>query len=184
MTQASQQALQGLRDLSMLKWYAIPLLAIVFYIYAIEIKRARGSGNWDAVFSGLTLFGMDFFNETWNGWVLQLSGRSAVWTTPGDTALRTAVGWNIEIIFMFLILGMIYYHSLFSKPEIRNFRHTEPMGYRRRIFGFLRIHRGAFEHRGTAGVGIPVVESIFRRGVVDLPLRLFSFLSGYHFHVE
>jgi hypothetical protein len=63
----------------MLKWYFIPLLA------------------------GLTLFGMDFFNETWIGWVLVLSGRSAFWTASGGTALRTLVGWNIEIMFIFAI---------------------------------------------------------------------------------
>ena len=31
---------------------AIPLLAIVFYIYSVEIKKARRSGNWDAVPTG------------------------------------------------------------------------------------------------------------------------------------
>jgi hypothetical protein len=31
-TPASQMALDGLRDLTTLKWYVIPLLAIVFYI--------------------------------------------------------------------------------------------------------------------------------------------------------
>ncbi len=39
-------------------------------------------------FAGLTIFGMDFFNETWNGWVMKLSDYSALWTTPGPTALR------------------------------------------------------------------------------------------------
>jgi hypothetical protein len=117
MSPASLQALQGLRDLSMIKWYAIPLLALVFYIYVIEIKKARESKNWDAVLAGLTLFGMDFINETWNGWVLHLSQRSAFWTTPGDTALRTLVGWNIEIMFMFAVVGIIYYHSLLPKKE-------------------------------------------------------------------
>ncbi len=33
MTEASLQALSTLRDLTMLKWYVIPLLAIVIYIY-------------------------------------------------------------------------------------------------------------------------------------------------------
>ncbi len=60
----------------------------------------------------MTIFGVDFFNETWNGWVLNITGRSAFWTTPGDTALRTMVGWNIEIMFMFLLVGIIYYHTL------------------------------------------------------------------------
>ena len=112
MTQATMQALQGLRDLSMVKWYVIPLLAIVLYIYAREIKEARKTANWNAVFAGLTIFGVDFFNETWNGWVMHLTQRSAFWTTPGDTALRTMVGWNIEIMFMFLLVGIIYYHTL------------------------------------------------------------------------
>jgi hypothetical protein len=117
MTQASITALAGLWDFTMIKWYAVPLLAIVFYIYAREVKDARRSGNWDAVLAGLTLFGMDFFNETWNGWVLVLTGRSAFWTTPGDTALRTMVGWNIEIMFMFALSGLIYYHTLDDDPK-------------------------------------------------------------------
>ncbi|NOX85384.1 MAG: hypothetical protein GXO86_05390, partial [Chlorobi bacterium] len=96
----------------MLKWYVIPLLAIVIYIYAKEIKEGRKTGNFDAVFAGLTIFGIDFFNETWNGWVLVLTDRSAFWTTPGDTALRTMVGWNIEIMFMFLLAGIAWYHTL------------------------------------------------------------------------
>jgi len=112
MTPASEMALQNLRDLTTLKWYVIPLLAIVFYIYTSEIKKARKSGNWDAIFAGLTLFGVDFINETWNGWVFHLTQRSAMWTAPGDTALRTMVGWNIEIMFMFLLSGIIYYNTL------------------------------------------------------------------------
>jgi len=111
-TPASQRALQGLRDLSTIEWYVIPLLAIVLYIYTFEIKKARGSGNWNAVFAGLTVFGMDFINETWNGWVFYLTQHSALWTTPGKTALRTMVGWNIEIMFMFAISGIIYYNTL------------------------------------------------------------------------
>ncbi|KPA10014.1 conserved hypothetical protein, membrane [Candidatus Magnetomorum sp. HK-1] len=112
MTEATQNALIGLRDFSMLKWYVVPMLSFVFYIYTREIKEARKSGNWNAVFAGATIFGVDFFNETWNSWVMVLSGRSAFWTVPGDTALRTMVGWNIEIMFMFSIMGIIYYHTL------------------------------------------------------------------------
>ncbi len=117
MTEASRMALVGLRDLTTLKWYVIPLLAIVFYIYAKEINKARSSGNWDPIFAGLTLFGMDFINETWNGWVFAITQRSAMWTTPGDTALRTLVGWNIEIMFMFAIAGIIYYYTITPNPK-------------------------------------------------------------------
>ncbi len=95
----------------------IPLLAILFYIYIKEVKQARLSGNWDAVISGLTVFGMDFINETWNGWVFHLTQRSAFWTAPGPTALRTMVGWNIEIMFMFAISGIVFYHSFSEDPK-------------------------------------------------------------------
>ncbi len=118
-TQASQAALNGLWDLTMIKWYVIPLLAIVIYIYVTEMKKARETGNWNAIFAGLTVFGMDFFNETWNGWVFHFTNHSAFWTTPGDTALRTMIGWNIEIMFMFAISGIIYYHTLAEKKEER-----------------------------------------------------------------
>jgi hypothetical protein len=111
-TPASQMALEGLRDLSTLKWYVIPLLAIIFYIYTNEIKKARNMGNWNAIYAGLTVFGMDFFNETWNGWVFHFTQHSAFWTTPGETALRTMMGWNIEIMFMFAVSGIIYYNTL------------------------------------------------------------------------
>jgi len=117
LTEASQKALEGLRDLHTLKWYAIPLLALVAYIYAREVKRSRETGNWDPLLAALLVFGCDFFNETWNGWVFHLSKRSAVWTTPGDTAYRMTVGWNIEIIFTFLLLGLAYYHSLLPDKE-------------------------------------------------------------------
>jgi hypothetical protein len=60
---------------------------------------------------------MDFFNETWNGWVMVLTERSAFWTAPGPTALRTMVGWNIEIMFMFAIAGIIYYNSLSGEED-------------------------------------------------------------------
>ena len=116
-TEASLQALEGLRDLSTLKWYVIPLLAIVLYIYTIEIKKARESGNWNVVYSGLALFGMDFINETWNGWVYHLTQHSAFWTTPGETALRIMMGWNVEIVFMFLISGIVFANAL---PEDKN----------------------------------------------------------------
>ena len=37
MTDASLGALEHLRDFSMLKWYVIPLLAIVLFIYAVPV---------------------------------------------------------------------------------------------------------------------------------------------------
>ena len=127
MTDASLKALQGLRDFSTLKWYVIPLLAVVLFIYAAEVRKARARRNWDPVLAGLTLLGMDFFNETWNGWALAISGRSAFWTTPGDTAFRTMVGWNIEIMFMFAIAGIVFY-SLCPETARNVFSGSPPGG--------------------------------------------------------
>jgi hypothetical protein len=116
-TKASEQALDGLRDLTTLKWYVIPLLAIVLYIYFTELKKARKNRNFDAIYAGLTLFGMDFINETWNGMIFHITQYSAFWTTPGETGLRVMVGWNIEIIFMFAIAGIVFYNSLPEDPK-------------------------------------------------------------------
>ena len=107
-TQDTIDALTNIRDLSTMKWYIIPLLAIVFYIYAIEFKKARKTNEWRYVVCGLTVFAMDFFNETWNGWVCWFTNEHAFWTTQGETALRIMVGWNIEIIFMFLLNGIVF----------------------------------------------------------------------------
>ena len=58
MTEASQQALEGMRDLTTMEWYVIPLMALVFYVYTFEMQRAKRSGNWNAIYAGLTIFGM------------------------------------------------------------------------------------------------------------------------------
>ena len=72
-TQASIDALNNLRVLnSELGWYVIPLLALVLYIYGVEIKKARETGNWSTVFAGLTILGLDLINEIWNGTFLPL----------------------------------------------------------------------------------------------------------------
>ena len=61
-TESAQQALSQLRDPSNFQWYVIPLLVIVLYIYHDQIGRK----NYSVVFAGLALWGMDWFNETWN----------------------------------------------------------------------------------------------------------------------
>ena len=119
MTESAQQALVGLRDFTTLEWYVIPLLALVFYVYVVELRSSRSTGNWDAVIAGVTLFAADFVNESLNGWIFALSGYSALWLAPGPTALRTMVGWNIEIMFMFAIAGILYYKSIDEDPRAR-----------------------------------------------------------------
>ena len=104
MTEASRQALEILRDTSLFQWYVVPLFALAVYVYAVEIERR----NWSIVLAGLAFFGMDLFNETWNALVLHFTDRSAVWTTPGDTAYLILVGLTIEISFMFAVAGVAF----------------------------------------------------------------------------
>jgi hypothetical protein len=115
MTEASQQALRILRDESLFQWYLIPLFAFVVYVYAVEIERR----NWSAIFAGLAFYGMDLFNETWNALVLHFTDRSAVWTTPGDTAYLIFVGLTIEISAMFAVAGVIFTKMLPADKNLK-----------------------------------------------------------------
>lgn len=115
MTEASEQALRILRDESLFQWYLIPLFAFVVYVYAVEVERR----NWSGVFAGLAFYGMDLFNETWNALVLHFTDRSAVWTTPDDTAYLIFVGLTIEISAMFAIAGVVFTKMLPADKSLR-----------------------------------------------------------------
>lgn len=106
-TEEARQALDNLRDSGNFQWYVIPLLLIVMYIYAKEIKSAQETGNWNIVITGLAFFGMDLFNEIWNSLVFHFTQDAAFWMTPSDSAYIIMIGWNIEIAFMFAISGII-----------------------------------------------------------------------------
>lgn len=51
MTDHARVALDLLRDSSQFKWYVIPLLLVVIYVYATEVERR----NWNVLFAGLAL---------------------------------------------------------------------------------------------------------------------------------
>ena len=117
-TAASLEALSKLRQLNPVTgWYVVTLLVIVLYIYGVEIKKARETKNWNTIFAGLTLLGLDLINEIWNGLVFAFSNYSAFWTTPGASAYIILIGWNIEIAFMFSIGGIVFAKFL---PEDKN----------------------------------------------------------------
>jgi len=117
-TDASLEALSNLRQLNPLTgWYIIPILAIVLYIYGVEIKKARETKNWNTVFAGLTVLGLDLINEIWNALVFAFSNYSAFWTTPSASAYIILIGWNLEIAFMFSIAGITFAKFL---PDDKN----------------------------------------------------------------
>ena len=104
LTESAAEALSILRDPSQFQWYVIPLFAIVVYIYAVEVEKR----NWNYLFAGLAFWGMDWFNEIWNGLVLHFTDKAPVWGAPGQTAYLILVGLNIEICFMFAIAGITF----------------------------------------------------------------------------
>lgn len=102
MTDHARAAWELLRDSSQFKWYVIPFLLVVIYVYATEVERR----NWNVFFAGLALWGMDWFNEIWNSLVFHATGRAPVWGATGPTAYQILIGLNIEICFMFAIMGV------------------------------------------------------------------------------
>ena len=114
-TQAAQQALKILRDGSQFQWYVITLFALVVYVYAVEIERK----HWSLVFAGLAYWGMDWFNEIWNGLVFHFTQYAPVWGAPGKTAFLILIGLNIEICFMFAIAGIAFAKMLPADRRLR-----------------------------------------------------------------
>jgi hypothetical protein len=113
-SESAQRALSHLRDPSDFQWYVIPFLLIVLYVYHDQIGRK----NYSVVFAGLALWGMDWFNEIWNALVFHFTDYAPVWAAPGDTAYLLLIGLNIEICFMFAIMGVATTVMLPSK-EVR-----------------------------------------------------------------
>lgn len=104
MTESAAEALRILRDASLFRWYVIPLFALVVYVYAVEVERR----NWSLIFAGLAFWGMDWFNEIWNGLVFHFTQKAPVWGAPGQTSYLILIGLNIEICFMFAIAGITF----------------------------------------------------------------------------
>lgn len=92
-----------LQDLTQLKWYIVPIFVFVFYIFYSELK-AR---NYSALLGGFAFWLMDVFNEIWNAWVYDFTGQP-VWGTiaAGNSSFQILIGYNIEISFMFFVLGV------------------------------------------------------------------------------
>ena len=111
--QWTREALALLRDASQYRWYTVVLLALVLYVYAVEIERR----NWDVILAGLAFWGMDWINEVANGLWLHFTKYSAVWTTTGETSYQILIGLNLEIAFLFSISGIIVAKSLPPDPK-------------------------------------------------------------------
>jgi hypothetical protein len=114
-TDSALAASKILRDGSLFQWVVIALFALVVYVYAVEIERK----NWNLFFGGLAFWGMDWFNEIWNGLVFHFSDYAPVWGAPGKTAYLILIGLNIEICFMFAVAGITFGKMLPADKNLR-----------------------------------------------------------------
>jgi hypothetical protein len=104
-----------LRASGQLDWAVITLLALVVYVYAVEVERR----NWSAILAGLAFWLMDWFNEIVNALFLHWGGRGALWTVTGRTSFLIFIGLTIEISLFFAINGIVFVKLL---PADRNLR--------------------------------------------------------------
>jgi hypothetical protein len=111
-TDFTLRAQRMLRDETQFKWYVVTLLALVLYVYAVEVERRR----WDVILAGLAFWLADWINEIANALILHFSHRAALWTTTGSTAYLILIGLTIEISLMFAIGGIVFVKTL---PEDR-----------------------------------------------------------------
>ncbi len=114
-SQTSLNTLNALRDGSLFKWYVIPMLVFVLYIYTQEIKKK----DWSVVLAGLAFWGMDWFNEIWNGLLFHFTQFAPAWGVAMPSAYVILIGLNIEISFMFAIAGIVFVKTL---PDDKNLK--------------------------------------------------------------
>jgi hypothetical protein len=98
-------------------WSTVTLLALVVYVYAVEVERA----NWDAVLAGIAFWLMDWANEIINALVLHFNGHAALWTVTGHTSYLILIGLTIEISLFFAINGVIFAKLLPPNRKARIF---------------------------------------------------------------
>lgn len=113
--ESAVRALGILRDPTHFKWYVIPLLLLVVYVYAQQVRARR----WPVVLGGLAFWFMDWINEIWNGLVFHFTQYAPVWGAPGETAYLILIGLNVEICLMFAVMGVSSLLLLPADPRLR-----------------------------------------------------------------
>jgi hypothetical protein len=114
-TTFTREAQHLLRHPGMFDWSTVTLLAIVVYVYAVEVERA----NWNAVLAGVAFWLMDWANEIANALVLHFDGHAALWTITGRSSYVILIGLTVEISLFFAINGVIFAKLL---PQDRTVR--------------------------------------------------------------
>jgi hypothetical protein len=113
--QFTREAQHLLRATGMFNWSTVTLLALVVYVYSVEVERA----NWNAVLAGIAFWLMDWANEIVNALVLHFDGHAALWTVTGTSSYVILIGLTVEISLFFAINGVIFAKLLPKDPAER-----------------------------------------------------------------
>ena len=114
-TTFTREAEHLLRRPGELDWSTVTLLALVVYVYAVEVERR----NWSAILAGLAFWLMDWANELINALVLHLNGDAALWTVTGHSSYVILIGLTVEISLFFAINGIIFTKLLPADRRMR-----------------------------------------------------------------
>lgn len=112
--EATQQALELLRNGDVFQWYLIPMLALVLYVYGNEYSQR----HWRPIAAGLALYSVHWFYEILNALIQHFSGH-ALWTVPEGTAFLLLVGVGAELSLMFAIAGLVMSKFLPADPKMK-----------------------------------------------------------------
>ncbi len=113
--QFTREAEHLLRAPGHFEWSTVTLLALVVYVYAVEVQRE----SWSAILAGLAFWLMDWFNEIVNALVLHFDGHAALWTVTGTSSFVILIGLTVEISLFFAINGIIFTKLLPADRTVR-----------------------------------------------------------------
>jgi hypothetical protein len=113
--QFTREAQHLLRAPGMFDWSTVTLLALVVYVYAVEVQQA----NWNVVLAGLAFWLMDWANEIANALVLHFNGHAALWTVTGRSSFVVLIGLTVEITLFFAINGVVFAKLLPAERSAR-----------------------------------------------------------------
>jgi len=111
----TREAQHLLRAPGAFDWSTVTLLALVVYVYAVEVQAAR----WSVVLAGLAFWLMDWFNEIVNALVLHFDGHAALWTVTGHSSFIILIGLTVEISLFFAINGVVFVKLLPAERSTR-----------------------------------------------------------------
>lgn len=103
-----REAQSILRDGSTFQWSTVALLGLVIYVYSVEVERRR----WDIILAGLAFSMMDLFNELVNSAIFHATDRAPLWAVTGDTSYLIFIGFTIEILLLFAVVGVSFVKQL------------------------------------------------------------------------